>query len=421
MVDLLPQALQRWQAVESVARTHFQRSGFGEIRTPVMEPTDLFCRGIGEATDVVGKEMYTFNDRGDRSCTLRPEGTASVVRAALQHGLLSQGPQKLWYAGPMFRYERPQAGRQRQFHQIGVEWLGAASARADVEVIALAWDLLASLGVGGLKLELNSLGSTADRCAYRIALVAWLEQRSNLLDEDSRARLNTNPLRILDSKSKATQALLDGAPTLANSLAPESRERFEVVQQGLASLGIPFRLNPRLVRGLDYYCHTAFEITSDQLGAQATVCGGGRYNGLIGQLGGPDTPAVGWALGMERLLLVVEAAAKADPDGDAARLTAVVPPNAYLVNRGEQAETAALILARSLRCAGLVIELDNSGASFSKQFKRADRCGARWALVLGDEEVEKGEVRIKPLSEESDDLFLGLHDLSGLLAKLTAM
>ena len=297
MVDLLPQVLQRWQAVEAAARSHFQRSGFGEIRTPLMEPTDLFCRGIGEATDVVGKEMYTFHDRGDRSCTLRPEGTASVVRAALQHGLLTQGPQKLWYAGSMFRYERPQAGRQRQFHQIGVEWLGASSPRSDVEVIALAWDFLASLGVGGLELQLNSLGSVDDRKAFRTALVGWLEQRVDQLDEDSRARLSTNPLRILDSKNKATQLLLESAPTLTESLSPESRSRFDAVQHGLTTLGIPFRLNHRLVRGLDYYCHTAFEITSDQLGAQATVCGGGRYDGLIGQLGGVDTRAVGWALG----------------------------------------------------------------------------------------------------------------------------
>lgn len=419
MVDLLPQVLQRWQAVEEAARIHFQRAGFGEIRTPLMEPTDLFCRGIGEATDVVGKEMYSFKDRGERSCTLRPEGTASVVRAALQHGLLSQGSQKLWYAGPMFRYERPQAGRQRQFHQIGVEWLGASSARSDVEVIALAWDLLASLGVGGLELELNSLGSADDRKAYRAALVAWLEQRSDQLDEDSRARLLTNPLRILDSKNKATQALLDSAPMLTDCLSPESRTRFDLVQQGLITLGIPFRLNPRLVRGLDYYCHTAFEITSNQLGAQGTVCGGGRYDGLIGQLGGVDTPAVGWALGMERLLLVVEAASKVDPDGEAARLTAVVPPDAYLVNRGDKAEAAALLLARSLRCAGLAVELDNSGASFGKQFKRADRCGARWALVLGDAEVEKEEVRIKPLHEHGDDLLLGLQDLTAIQAKLT--
>jgi len=415
MVDLLPQVLQRWQAVEAEARSHFQRSGFGEIRTPLMEPTDLFCRGIGEATDVVGKEMYTFNDRGERSCTLRPEGTASVVRAALQHGLLTQGPQKLWYAGPMFRYERPQAGRQRQFHQIGVEWLGALSARSDVEVIALAWDLLASLGVGGLELELNSLGSAEDRKAYRRALVAWLEQRADQLDEDSRARLSTNPLRILDSKNKTTQALLELAPTLTDSLSPESRTRFDLVQQGLTTLGISFRLNPRLVRGLDYYCHTAFEITSDQLGAQATVCGGGRYDGLVGQLGGADTPAVGWALGLERLLLVLDAAAKADPVGRAAQVVTAPRPDAYLVNRGAQAEQAALALARALRSHGLTVELDSSGAAFGKQFKRADRCGARFALVLGDEEAGRNEVLIKPLLKKGDESTWAIDAISAMV------
>ena len=418
MVDLLPEALQRWQAVEAMAREQFQRSGFGEIRTPLLETTDLFCRGIGEGTDVVGKEMYSFQDRGDRSCTLRPEGTASVVRAALQHGLLSQGAQKLWYAGPMFRYERPQAGRQRQFHQIGVEWLGAERARSDVEVIALAWDLLANLGVGGLQLELNSLGTAEDRQAYRDALVAWLEQRSEALDPDSQARLSTNPLRILDSKNKDTQALLEDAPTLADALCDASRERFEQVQRGLTSLGIPFRLNPRLVRGLDYYSHTAFEITSDQLGAQATVCGGGRYDGLIGQLGGPQTPAIGWALGMERLLLVLEAAAKADPQGDAARLTAAAAPDVFLVNRGDEAECAALALARDLRAAGLRVELDASGSAFGKQFKRADRSGARWAMVLGDEEAERGEVRLKPLQQQAEESTVALAPVAAILEKL---
>ena len=418
MVDLLPQTLQRWQAVEAVARNHFRRSGFGEIRTPLLETTDLFCRGIGEGTDVVGKEMYSFSDRGDRSCTLRPEGTASVVRAAVQHGLLSQGAQKLWYAGPMFRYERPQAGRQRQFHQIGVEWLGAESARSDVEVIALAWDLLAQLGVGGLELEINSLGTPEDRLAYRSALVAWLEQRIDQLDADSQARLTTNPLRILDSKNRDTQALLEQAPTLADALSPESRERFAAVQQGLTDLGIPFRLNPRLVRGLDYYGHTAFEITSDQLGAQATVCGGGRYDGLIAQLGGPATPAVGWALGMERLMLVLEAAAQADPDGAAARLVSAPTPDAYLVNRGEQAEAAGLFLARQLRQQGLTVELDGSGSAFGKQFKRADRSGARWALVLGDEEAERGEVRVKPLQQQGEESTVALAGITAIVELL---
>ena len=418
MVDLLPEAMQRWQAVEDAARRLFQRSGFLEIRTPLLEATELFCRGIGEATDVVGKEMYSFSDRGDRSCTLRPEGTASVVRAALQHGLLSQGPQRLWYAGPMFRYERPQAGRQRQFHQIGVEWLGADSPRSDVEVIALGWDLLASLGVGGLELELNSLGTPEDRIAYRAALVTWLEQRADRLDDDSRQRLQVNPLRILDSKNKSTQALLDEAPTLADALSDASRRRFDEVQQGLATLGIPFRINPRLVRGLDYYGHTAFEITSDQLGAQATVCGGGRYNGLVSQLGGPATPAVGWALGMERLMLVLEAASEADPQGPAARLTTPQGPDAFLVNRGESAERLALALARSLRQAGLAVELDGSGSAFGKQFKRADRSGAPWALVLGEEEAERGEVRLKPLQGEGEACNLKLADLEGLITLL---
>ena len=418
MVDLLPGTLQRWQAVEAVAREHFLRSGFGEIRTPLLESTDLFCRGIGEGTDVVGKEMYSFSDRGDRSCTLRPEGTASVVRAAVQHGLLSQGSQKLWYSGPMFRYERPQAGRQRQFHQIGVEWLGAGSARSDVEVIALAWDLLAQLGVGGLELEINSLGTPEDRQAYREALVAWLEQRMDQLDPDSQARLTTNPLRILDSKNPETQALLEQAPTLADALSPDSRHRFAAVQEGLTALGIPYRLNPRLVRGLDYYGHTAFEITSDQLGAQATVCGGGRYDGLIGQLGGPATPAIGWALGMERLLLVLEAAAQADPQGPAARLVRPPAPDAYLVNRGERAESAGLSLARALRQHGLMVELDSSGSAFGKQFKRADRSGARWALVLGDEEVERGEVRLKPLNQQSEESTVALSGIAAMVELL---
>ena len=418
MVDLLPETLQRWQAVEAVAREHFRRSGFGEIRTPLLESTDLFCRGIGEGTDVVGKEMYSFNDRGDRSCTLRPEGTASVVRAAVQHGLLSQGAQKLWYAGPMFRYERPQAGRQRQFHQIGVEWLGVASARSDVEVIALAWDLLAQLGVGGLELEINSLGTPKDRQAYRAALVAWLEQRIDQLDADSQARLSTNPLRILDSKHPATQTLLEQAPTLDDALSPESQQRFMAVQQGLTALGIPFRLNPRLVRGLDYYCHTAFEITSDQLGAQATVCGGGRYDGLIGQLGGATTPAVGWALGMERLMLALEAAAQQNPDGPAARLVSAPGPDAYLVNRGEQAEAAGLALARDLRQHGLTVELDGSGSAFGKQFKRADRSGAPWALVLGDEEAERGEVRLKPLQQQGQEATVALSGITAIVELL---
>jgi histidyl-tRNA synthetase len=318
----------------------------------------------------------------------------------------------------MFRYERPQAGRQRQFHQIGVEWLGAERARSDVEVIALAWDLLASLGVGGLQLELNSLGTAEDRQAYRNALVAWLEQRSEALDPDSQTRLSTNPLRILDSKNKATQALLEEAPTLADALCEDSRERFADVQRGLTALGIPFRLNPRLVRGLDYYSHTAFEITSDQLGAQATVCGGGRYDGLIGQLGGAPTPAIGWALGMERLLLVLEAAAQADAQGVAARLTAAAAPDVYVVNRGDAAERSALALARDLRASGLRVELDSSGSAFGKQFKRADRSGAPWALVIGEDEAERGEVRLKALNQQAEESTVALAPVSAIVERL---
>ena len=418
MVDLLPEQTRRWQAVEAVAREHFRRAGIEEIRTPLLEVTELFARGIGEVTDVVGKEMYSFLDRGERSCTLRPEGTASAVRAAVQHGLLSQGAQKLWYTGPMFRYERPQAGRQRQFHQIGVECLGVSSARSDVEVMALAWDLLADLGVQGLELEINSLGTPDDRLRYREQLVAWLQQRADQLDPDSQQRLATNPLRILDSKNKTTQALLADAPTLLEALSEESAARFAEVQTLLRQLAIPFQVNTRLVRGLDYYGHTAFEITSDQLGAQATVCGGGRYDGLVEQLGGPATPAIGWALGMERLLLVLAAAANADPEGAAARLTAQQPPTVYLVNRGELAEAAALGLARHLRQAGVAVELDGSGAAFGKQFKRADRCGAPWALVIGDQEAEQGRVRLKSLRASADEQTLALDAIPALLEAL---
>ncbi len=394
MVDLLPERLGLWQRVEATARDHFRRAAIAEIRTPLLEATELFARGIGEATDVVGKEMYTFLDRGERSCTLRPEGTASVVRAAIQQGLLAQGPQRLWYGGPMFRYERPQAGRQRQFHQIGVELLGAADPLSDGEAIAIAWDLLADLGVGGLELELNSLGTFDDRVRYRTELLAWLEVHRQQLDPDSQQRIATNPLRVLDSKHPDTQALLAGAPNLHDALSPESHERFRLVRQALEDLGIPFRLNPRLVRGLDYYGHTAFEITSRQLGAQATVCGGGRYDGLVQQLGGPATPAVGWALGMERLVLLLS---------EAGAMPAAVVPDLYVISRGEAAERQALTLARRVRQAGLIAERDGSGAAFGKQFKRADRSGARWAAVIGDSEAAEGVAVLKDLRAQASD------------------
>ncbi len=406
MVDLLPEHTPLWQQVEATARDHFRRAAVREIRTPLLEVTELFARGIGEATDVVGKEMYTFLDRGERSCTLRPEGTASVVRAAIQHGLLSQGPQRLWYGGPMFRYERPQAGRQRQFHQIGLELLGFADARSDVEAIAIAWDLLADLGVGGLALELNTLGSADDRARYREQLVAWLEAHRHSLDPDSQARIHTNPLRVLDSKHPDTKALLAEAPSLGDALSPESQERFAQVRAGLEALEIPVQLNPRLVRGLDYYSHTAFEITSSQLGAQATVCGGGRYDGLVQQLGGAATPAIGWALGMERLVLLLSQGPLAPPPA----------PDLYVVSRGQLAEGQALLLARHCRRAGLAVEWDASGAAFAKQFKRADRSGAPFAAVIGDAEAEAGIVLLKDLRGELPEARLTWEQLLQHLA-----
>ena len=406
MVDLLPEHTPLWQQLESTAREHFRRAAIREIRTPLLEATELFARGIGEATDVVGKEMYTFIDRGDRSCTLRPEGTASVVRAAIQHGLLAQGPQRLWYGGPMFRYERPQAGRQRQFHQIGVELLGVPDATSDAEAIAVAWDLLADLGVGGLQLEINSLGTPEDRLRYRAELVAWLEAHHDQLDADSQKRISTNPLRVLDSKNPDTQALLAGAPTLASALSGDSHERFSQVRQALEALEIPFVLNPRLVRGLDYYGHTAFEITSNQLGAQATVCGGGRYDGLVEQLGGPPTAAVGWAIGLERLVLLLS-------QGEGA--VAGPAPDLYVISRGELAERQALVLTRQGRQVGLVVERDASGSAFGKQFKRADRSGALWAAVIGEAEAAEGLVILKDLRGDHPERRLSPDQLVELL------
>lgn len=414
MVDLLPEHIGPWQHLEAVAREQFRRSGVREIRTPMLEATELFARGIGEGTDVVGKEMYTFLDRGERSCTLRPEGTAAVVRAVIQHALLGQGPQRLWYGGPMFRYERPQKGRQRQFHQIGVELLGVADPRSDVEAITIAWDLLEALRLDDLTLELNSLGTPEDRARYRTELVRWLEVHLEDLDPDSQARVHSNPLRVLDSKDAGTQALLAGAPQLADALSGESHERFSRVRQGLEDLGIPFRLNPRLVRGLDYYGHTAFEITSSHLGAQATVCGGGRYDGLVEQLGGPPTAAVGWALGLERLVLLL-AQRQASPPGPTS-------PDLYVVNRGEAAEGLALQLARRCRLAGLAVELDLSGSAFAKQFKRADRSGARWAVVIGETEAAQGMVVLKDLRGlGGEDRHLPLETLPELLQTLPGL
>lgn len=392
--DILPEEIGYWQYVETITTEILSRAMYQEIRAPIFEQTSLFERGIGEATDVVGKEMYTFKDRGDRSVTLRPEGTAGVVRAYLQNNLYATGGvQRLWYQGPMFRYERPQAGRQRQFHQIGLELLGSGDPRADVEVIALATDILKKLGLQSLKLDLNSVGDRNDRQRYREALVNYFLPYKNELDPDSQDRLERNPLRILDSKNQRTKEINQNAPSILQYLGDQSKKHFDQVQQLLTDLNISYQLNPCLVRGLDYYTHTAFEIQSDDLGAQATVCGGGRYDGLVAELGGPDTPAVGWAIGMERLIILL-------------KQRQTVPhcvPDIYIVSKGEQAEAQALILAQKLRFEGLTVELDLSGSAFGKQFKRADRSGAIACIVLGDEEAATQTLQLKWLATKQQE------------------
>ncbi len=387
--DILPEEVRYWHQIEAAARDILGRAAYQEIRTPIFEQTNLFERGIGETTDVVGKEMYTFKDRGDRSITLRPEGTAGVVRSFIEHSLSAQGGvQRLWYCGSMFRYERPQAGRQRQFHQIGVEVLGSPSPRADVEVIAIFADILQALGLKNLVLNLNSIGNASDRLQYREALVAYLTPYKDDLDADSQDRLTRNPLRILDSKDERTQAILTEAPSVLDHLNPDSSQRFEQVQTLLTDLSIPFLINTRLVRGLDYYTHTVFEIQSADLGAQATVGGGGRYDGLVSELGGADTPAVGWAIGMERLVILLQ------------QLHSLPAANVdfYLVSKGTQAEAQAVVLAQRLRQDGFTVELDLSGSAFGKQFKRADRSGAAACLIVGEEEAANQTVQLKWLA-----------------------
>jgi histidyl-tRNA synthetase len=384
--DILPDAVGYWQQVETVAAEILSRSLYQEIRSPIFEYTALFERGIGEATDVVGKEMYTFVDKSDRSITLRPEGTAGVVRAFIEHNLYATGGvQRLWYKGAMFRFERPQAGRQRQFHQIGVELIGSADPRADAEIIALATDILRSLGIKNLNLDINSVGDREDRPKYREALINYFTPYKSELDPDSQTRLERNPIRILDSKDERTKVIVKEAPSILDYLSNGSRQHFHRVQQLLTDLGIEYQINPCLVRGLDYYTHTAFEIQSDDLGAQATVCGGGRYDGLVTELGGPDTPAVGWAIGIERLILLLQQLQSAP----------TLNPDFYVVSKGEKAEAQALILAQKLRQAGFKAELDLSGSAFGKQFKRADRSGAVACLVLGDTEAENNTVQLK--------------------------
>ncbi|MEL6398198.1 MAG: histidine--tRNA ligase [Cyanobacteria bacterium J06626_4] len=406
--DILPDETPLWQWVEATARELLYRAAYREIRPPLLEQTGLFERGIGEATDVVGKEMYTFADRGGRSITLRPEITAGLARAVNEHSLMAQGSVlRLWHVGPAFRYERPQAGRQRQFHQLDVELVGSADPRADVEVIAIATTLLQTLGLKSLTMDLNSVGNGDDRQRYRNALVDFLTPHKADLDSDSQSRLDTNPLRILDSKNERTQAIVQTAPNLLDYLAADSQRHFDRVQQGLTDLGIAYQLNPRLVRGLDYYTHTAFEIQSADLGAQATVCGGGRYDGLMAQLGGPSTPAIGWAIGLERLTLLLKQL-NVEPS------TAM---DVYVVSRGEAAEGKALNIAQTLRQVGLAVEMDLSGSAFGKQFKRADRSGAALCVIVGEAEAEQGIVQLKWLGS-GEQVELSQSSLGAAAAEL---
>lgn len=392
MNDILPEQTALWQYLEDTTRSVLSNYGYSEIRTPIVEYTDLFCRSIGEVTDIVEKEMYTFNDRNGESLTLRPEGTASCVRACEEHGLIFNQVQRLWYTGPMFRYERPQKGRYRQFHQIGVETFGMQGPNIDTELLLVTARLWKKLGIDhAVTLQLNTLGSAQARASYKDKLVAYLTQYFDLLDEDSQRRLSTNPLRILDSKNPQVQSLLENAPDFHECLDSESLVHFDQLKSNLDRLGITYEVNPRLVRGLDYYGRTVFEWVTDRLGAQGTVCAGGRYDGLVEQLGGRSTSAVGFAMGVERLVLLIEAEGyiperlKRDTD-------------IFVAAMGDQAEQKSLAMVEKLRD-GIPwrITLDCSGGSFKSKMKKADRSGARVALILGENELEQGVIALKPL------------------------
>lgn len=409
MHDILPADSARWQWLEARARALLASYGYREIRMPLVEPSGLFRRSIGEVTDIVEKEMYSFEDRGGDHLSLRPEGTASCVRAAIEHGLLAQ-PRRLWYLGPMFRRERPQRGRYRQFHQIGVEVFGLAGPDIDLEQILLTRRLWDALGLKDLHLELNSLGDPADRARYREDLVAYLQRHRDALDEDSQRRLVTNPLRVLDSKNPRLQDLIAGAPSLLDYLGGEARAHFDALCRGLERAGLEVRINPRLVRGLDYYNRTVFEWITSALGAQGTVCAGGRYDGLVEQLGGRTTPAIGFAMGLERLL---ELSVPTETDlADA--------PDLYLVAVGAQAEAEAVLVAEQVReqLPGWRLLCHCGGGSFKSQFKKADRSGARFALVLGDEELAEGRIGVKPLRGDAEQRRVTLEHLADYLTRM---
>jgi histidyl-tRNA synthetase len=408
MNDLLPGDSAAWQALERAARETFAEYGYREIRVPVLERTELFKRSIGEFTDIVEKEMYTFLDRGGESVTLRPEATAGIVRACLTNGLLHNQRQKLWLMGPMFRYERPQKGRYRQFHQIDVEALGFEGPDVDAEMILMSARLWRRLGIGGLSLHLNSLGTPESRATYRGRLVEYFRRHEASLDEDSRRRLEGNPMRILDSKNPAMREIVAGAPLITDHLDPVSAEHFAGLRERLDASGVAYTVNPRLVRGLDYYSRTVFEWITGDLGAQDAVCSGGRYDGLVAQLGGEPVPAIGWALGEER---IVELMRLQD------RIASESAVDVFLALAGTAAERAGLQLAERLRDAlpGLRVETNCGGGSFKSQLKRADRSGARVALILGDDELALGVATLKPLRETLEQRQVAFDELPAAL------
>jgi histidyl-tRNA synthetase len=414
MNDILPDQTPVWQYVESTVRQVLGQYGYQEIRMPVVEHTELFKRSIGEVTDIVEKEMYTFEDRNGDSLTLRPEGTAGCVRAAEEHGLLFNQTRRLWYTGPMFRHERPQKGRYRQFHQIGVECFGMAGPDIDAELLILTARLWSALGLSDhARLEINSIGTSDSRKVYRQALVAYLEQYQDKLDDDSKRRLTTNPLRILDSKDPATREILQGAPSLDDYLDDESRQHFEQLKAMLDAAGVAYTVNPALVRGLDYYGKTVFEWITDSLGAQGTICAGGRYDGLVEQLGGKPTVAVGFAMGLERLILLLET-------------LELVPEHVnnqadvYVTAMGDQAVAPAMALAETLRneLPGRIVVSHCGGGSFKSQMKKADRSGARFAVILGENEIAQGTAGLKPLRDDQPQQEIAQADLAGVLAGL---
>ncbi|MEO8409752.1 MAG: histidine--tRNA ligase [Propionivibrio sp.] len=389
MNDILPGDAEFWEVFEDTIRSWLKSYGYRPIRTPIVEPTPLFKRAIGEVTDIVEKEMYTFTDSlNGESLTLRPEATAGCARAVIEHKLAAQQPQRLYYMGQMFRHERPQKGRYRQFNQVGVEAFGYAGPDIDAELILMGARLWDDLGLDGIKLQLNSLGQLDERAGHRTALIAWFEKHVDLLDEDAKRRLHSNPLRILDSKNPALQDMISGAPNLMDFLGKDSLAHFDGVQQVLRDAGLPYEINPRMVRGLDYYNLTVFEWVTERLGAQGTVCGGGRYDGLVEQLGGKPTPGCGFAMGVERLLTLIR------ESGGQPVLAGI---DAYLVHQGEAASRLALRVAEGLRDQGIDVLFNCGGGSFKAQMKRADASGATFAVIIGDDEAAAGEVTLKPL------------------------